>query len=210
LSTPVANDRACRGKSRLGSVIVLAALAGLLSACVTNGADRDRSASIPSWRSIGIQEAWLRVDDALAASQRSTPEAHQQRIVLRNDTLVSAENRIDLETSRRRVGARNVVEIEEVADRAASLFGSIRADRLQQENTAYGPLFYIGATPRSGTACVFAFQRLSPGAGSLPASARPIVMSGQNCVPGSDPRLALDPFTNLSVRPASIVLNPAS
>lgn len=191
-------------------MIVLAALAGLLAGCVTNGANRDGAASIPSWRSIGIQQAWLRVDDALAASQRSTPDRHQQRIVLQNDTLVPAENRIDLEASRQIGMARNVVEIEEVADRAAPFFGPIRSDRLQQENTAYGPLFYIGATPRGGTICVFAFQRLSPGAGSLPASARPIMMSGQNCVPGSDPRLALAPFTDLSVRPASIVLDPVS
>jgi len=210
LFAPVATRAIARFRISAGRLIVVAALLVIVAGCVTNGTTRDGGAPVPSWHSVGVQQAWLRIDGAIAASQRSTPDGHEQRIVLENETLVPAENRIDLRTSRRRGTARTVVEIEQVADRAASFFGPIRSDRLQQESTVFGPLFYVEAAPMGGVTCVFAFQRLSPGAGSLPSSARPIVMAGQNCVPGMDARAALAPFMSPSVRPGAVVLDAVS
>lgn len=195
----------------IGRFVVAAVLSAIVAGCVTNGTGRDgRNAPVPSWRSVGTQQAWLRVEGMIAASQRSMPNGDEQRIVLENDTLIPAENRIDLRASQRRGISRTVVEIEQVADRAASFFGQIRPDRLEQETTVFGPLFYVQAAPMGGTTCVFAFQRLSPGAGSLPSSARPIIMAGQNCVPGTDVRAALDPFIDPPVRAGAVVLDAAS
>lgn len=211
MSEPAANRIPIKsGWSRIGRFVGAAALAAIMAGCVTSGTGRDGNAPVPSWRSIATQQAWLRVDGMIAASQRLMPDGDEQRIVLENDTLVPAENRIDLRASQRRGIARTVVEIEQVADRAASFFGPIRSDRLEQEATSFGPLFYVQAAPMGGTTCVFAFQRLSPGAGTLPSRARPIIMTGQNCVPGTDARAALDPFIDPSIRPGAIVLDTAS
>ena len=207
---PVEINAIVQLRRAIGRFAAAAVLSAVVAGCVANGVTRDGGAPVPSWRSVGVPQAWLRVDGAIAVSQRSMPGEDQQRIVLENDTLVPAENRIDLRASRQRGMSRTVVEIEEVADRAAPFFGPIRADRLEQESTIFGPLFYVEAAPMRGTTCVFAFQRLSPGAGTLPSSARPIVMSGQNCVPGTDVRAALAPFMSPPVRPGAVVLDAVS
>lgn len=163
-----------------------------------------------SMQPVPLTQSWINAPDAQLILQRDLGFGSEQKISLRNRTLVPEDNVIVLRT-RSGVSAGGTLRFEEFVRRVGEIpfpFENLSSGELISASDELGSYLWTEKQVGEGTVCVFGIRRLDSSMRQIPAGDSVMDVMLRNCVTGTADD-ALQPLLAASVGTPSMARSGA-